>query len=292
MEYQKAKQILIESGLLHTFERCPICESEDITSIRRDKYLCRAKNCRYEWGIKKDSLLEHKNTSLVLFIYIVKAFSQEPIVSIACKKYNLPYITTSEYYKLFREKLFQQDLYNQTKSYQEKIKQGRPPQFYSYYFGIKKNSNKIKIHYLGDSMGLDDLLPYFLYRRKQKIGDIIFYKGDEHYKCGYFFYQEKRRREYELKITYLMPYHNIAFFNSDKNAFDFDRNNYILKDDSIKFYKYLIQYKKLFKMEDTETASMNLSEIEFRYNTRNQDVFSIVLNKLSKMHRKSLLINK
>lgn len=95
-----AKNFLIRAGILRVPPGCPACGSTDIRQIRRNQ--CRCRECRHEWGIRKDTLLEGTRISFLTFIRLVRLFADDIPANEAAHRLCIAYNTVDNIYGRIR----------------------------------------------------------------------------------------------------------------------------------------------------------------------------------------------
>jgi transposase len=89
-----AEGFLREKGVLKTFNHCPFCGCQNIGKVRKNFLKCY--DCRKEWSVRKDSILEELKVPFSKFILEVP-------VNRAYKELSLAYNTTQKIYMKIRE---------------------------------------------------------------------------------------------------------------------------------------------------------------------------------------------
>ena len=93
---ERAEKFLRERGVLKTFDSYPFCNAENIGKVRRNFYKCY--ECKKEWSIRKDSILEDLKVWLSKFVLAVKLFILEVSANKAHKELDLAYNTIHKIY--------------------------------------------------------------------------------------------------------------------------------------------------------------------------------------------------
>jgi transposase len=104
----EAEKFLLEAGVLRPASRCPKCRGPGVRQIRRKRYRCR--DCMYEWGIRKGSILEGLRISYRTFIAITQFFAGNISANDAASRLGIAYNTVYEVYRRIRSAVQANDL--------------------------------------------------------------------------------------------------------------------------------------------------------------------------------------
>jgi transposase-like protein len=81
---EKSEEFLRTKGILKTFKFCPFCGGKSIGRVRRNFFKCY--NCRREWSVRRDSILEDLKVPFSKFLLAVKLFVLEVPVNRAYRE--------------------------------------------------------------------------------------------------------------------------------------------------------------------------------------------------------------
>ena len=98
-----SEKYLLENGILKTFSSCPSCNSTHFGRVRRQRFKCY--ECKYEWNVRKESVLESSHLSLSDFIGCIKMFADELSASKCSHELCINRIRVGELYRNFQVKL-------------------------------------------------------------------------------------------------------------------------------------------------------------------------------------------
>ena len=101
---KEAEEWLKDKGLLKRYDRCIRCNDNRIYRVRGKKYKCY--RCKYEWSIRKDSILYGLKVPFTKFIMALKLFELEVSVLKASKELQLSYNTTRKIFNIIRIKIY------------------------------------------------------------------------------------------------------------------------------------------------------------------------------------------
>jgi transposase len=101
---EKSEEFLRAKGILKTFKFCPFCGGKSIGRVRRKFFKCY--NCRREWSVRKDSILEDLKVPFSKFLLAVKLFVLEVPVNRAYRELGIAYNTTHKIYSKIRELIY------------------------------------------------------------------------------------------------------------------------------------------------------------------------------------------
>ena len=101
---KEAEEWLKDKGLLKRYDRCIRCNDNRIYRVRGKKYKCH--RCKYEWSIRKDSILYGLKVPFTKFIMALKLFELEVSVLKASKELQLSYNTTRKIFNIIRIKIY------------------------------------------------------------------------------------------------------------------------------------------------------------------------------------------
>ncbi|GIU71984.1 MAG: DDE transposase [Candidatus Nitrosocaldaceae archaeon] len=253
---KEAEEWLKDKGLLKRYDRCIRCNNNRIYRVRGKKYKCY--NCKYEWSIRKDSILYGLRIPFTKFIMALKLFELEIPVLKASKELGLSYTTTHKIYQLIREKIYDycsrddvlqgeveiDEAYFGGKS---KGKRGRGSNNKIPVFGILERNGKVKVEIVKD-VKAETILRETI--KKVKRGSIIYtdkYKG------------------YDTLVLYGFKHERI-----DKSIRFANGRVYINGIEG--FWSYAKERLLRYHGVSKELFPYYLKELEFRYNNRD-DVF-------------------
>ena len=225
-----SEKYLLENGILKTFSSCPSCKSTHVGRVRRQRYKCY--ECKYEWNIRRDSVLEGSHLKLSDFIGCIKMFVDEYSASKCANELNINRNSVGELYRNFQEKL---------------ISPVNIPSIDSGIINVilKLEDRKIYI-VLDNSDSVEEGSRLFLSRSKDR---------DNAYR-------------------YLVSYKNLKV----KKLLNKINRIDVLDD----FYHYCRERLLTFRNRDENQLIWKLYELAFRYNHRHEDIFDLLLTKLSK----------
>jgi transposase len=101
---EKSEEFLRAKGILKTFKFCPFCGGRSIGRVRRNFFKCY--NCRREWSVRRDSILEDLKVPFSKFLLAVKLFVLEVPVNRAYRELGIAYNTTHKIYSKIRELIY------------------------------------------------------------------------------------------------------------------------------------------------------------------------------------------
>ena len=94
------EEYLRNVGILKTFTNCVKCGSEKIGAVRRNRIRCYS--CKYEWNVRKGSVLEGMIIESSKFIACIRMFEYELSPSQCSVETSIAYETASMIYKIVR----------------------------------------------------------------------------------------------------------------------------------------------------------------------------------------------
>jgi transposase len=97
---KKCEEYLINVGILKTFTNCIKCGSEKIGAVRRNRYKCY--QCKYEWHVRKRSVLILTKLEFSTFLATLKFFADEYSIVKCAKELNLSRQIVTSIYKVIR----------------------------------------------------------------------------------------------------------------------------------------------------------------------------------------------
>lgn len=97
----EARLFLLQVGVLKSWHSCPWCSGRNIGAIRRSKYRCR--DCGREWGVRRGSILEGTRISCRTFVNTVQLFADDIPVNDAAHRLGVAYNTTYDMYARIRK---------------------------------------------------------------------------------------------------------------------------------------------------------------------------------------------
>lgn len=93
----RARDLLLEEGVLVIHTDCPLCGARPVRPIRREKYWC--SRCRHEWGLRKGSILEGTRIPYSVFISILHQYAEDLPANSAAIRLGIAYNTVYEIYR-------------------------------------------------------------------------------------------------------------------------------------------------------------------------------------------------
>ena len=236
--------------------------SKHISRVRRGMYKCY--KCKREWSIRKGSILEKTRISLSKFLIALKLFELEVPVLRAAKELKLSYNTVHRLFTLIRERIYEKvskdDLLKgeveADESYfggRRKGKRGRGALGKIPVFGILERNGKVKVEVVKD-VKAETLLREVI--KKVKRGSLIYtdrYKGYD----GLVMYGFRHER-----IDHSKRFANgKVYINGIEGFWSYAKER-------------LLKYHGL----SAQLFPLYLKELEFRYNTRERDLYDELLN--------------
>lgn len=262
---EAAITFLQSKGILKEYRECPYCRGNNIWRIRRYKYKCR--NCRKEWGIRKDSILENFKIPLRKVILSIKLFELEISALKASKQLKISYNTILKLYDFYRHLILKEsrdknEFYGEIEldeSYcggKRKGKRGRGARNKVPVFGILERKGKVCVEIVPDVKS-DTLIDLTI--KKVKRGSLIYTDCYRSYD-GLVSYGFKHRRiHHDKKFV-----NGKVYINGIEGFWSYAKER-LLKHHGVSTDKFILYIK----------------ELEFRYNNRDKDIFDILINFIS-----------
>ena len=233
------EEYLRKVGILKTYTNCPKCNSTRIGRIRRNKIRCYS--CKYEWNIRKGSVLEGMIIENSKFIACVKMFELGIPVTYCVWELNIANETAVWTYQTIRKCL-------------AGIKVEKDSRLGNAIFDKNTNS-KILIRSSNNKV---EVVWNFV-ENKEKLSE-------------WAVISTKRLTNEQNQITYTYSYkHNRNFIKDKVKTYD-------LTDRFWSFAKPKLKNLAISKFED---LYLYLKELEFRFNNRNQATFEFIIEELS-----------
>ena len=226
----KAEDYLRDKKILKEFSQCPGCGSSHFGRVRRQRFKCY--ECKYEWNVRKESVLESSHLSLSDFIGCIKMFADEFTASKCAYELCINRIRVGRLYRKFQKKLIGQINIPTVNSKIMKI-------------SLKLEDGKIHVA-LDDNDSAEDSSRLIISRSKNQDG----------------------------AYQYLISYENLRIKRLLRAI---DRIDEL--DD---FYRYCQERLLTFRNRDENKLIWKLHELAFRYNHRHEDIYNLLLTKLSK----------
>ena len=101
LDEARAEEYLRSVGIMKTFINCEKCGSEKLGRIRREKNKCY--NCKYEWKVRKGSILYKLKISFSCFAGLIKMFELDINPSVAATQLFLNQNLVKKTYSIFRK---------------------------------------------------------------------------------------------------------------------------------------------------------------------------------------------
>jgi len=98
-----ARDYLVSAGVLRSPFCCPACGSTTIRNIRRNQ--CRCRDCRHEWSLRNDTILEGQRISFRTFLSIARYFADDLPANEAARRIGISYNTVYDVYQRIRDSI-------------------------------------------------------------------------------------------------------------------------------------------------------------------------------------------
>jgi transposase len=237
---KKCEEYLRQVGILKTFTNCVKCDSEIIGAIRRNRIRCYS--CKYEWNIRKGSVLEGMILESSKFIACIKMFELGIPVTHCTWELNIANETAVQIYHIIRIYLIdtrdEEELKYKYEIFNEKLKLD---------ILLLKTNNRIKVVWksIEDDKYISECAVISTNRITNELNQITYN----------YFYKHSRNYVKEKVKTYDL----------------IDR-----------FWSYAKPKLKNLAISKIEDLYLYLKELEFRFNNRNIPTFENIIKKLSK----------
>ncbi len=255
---EKACDYLKSLGLLKVYKKCPFCGLEKVGWIRRCIYKCY--KCKREWSPRRGSALEKTRITYSSLLVLVKLFELEISANHASKELDMSYSTVYGFYRMLRKGIYKHALKEDGQlgeSYFDGFEHGEEADGKIPLLGIIEREGKVKVEIIPD-VSEGTLLKGTI--KKAKWGSIIYtdqYEG------------------YDTLMTHIDYFRNLrinkeeGFENGEVYINGIEGFWSYAKEQLIKFHgissKYFVYY---------------LKELEFRYNHRNEDLYTLILTSI------------
>jgi len=265
---EKACAYLQSLGLLRVYKECPFCGSWRVGWIRRCIYKCY--KCKREWSPRLGSVLEKTRINYSRLLILVKLFELEVSAHRASKELGMSYSTVYSFYRKFREGIYKcvkaesKQLGGEVEadeSYfggRRRGKRGRGAVGKIHVFGIIEREGAVKVEVVPD-VRAETLLNEI--KEKVKRGSIIYtdqYRAYDTLVTHGDYFQHLRINKEQRFVN------GKVYINGIEGFWSF------AKERLMKFHgissKYFVYY---------------LKELEFRYNHRNEDLYTLILTSFS-----------
>jgi transposase len=250
---EKSEEFLRQKGVLKIFDSCPFCSAKNIGKVRRNFLKCY--NCRREWSIRKDSILQDLKIPFSKFIIAVKLFILEVPVNRAYKELDLAYNTTHKIYTRLRRCIYK------FVSKDDQLLSGEVEMDESYFGGKRKGNT---------GRGAKNKIPVFgIIERNGKVkveivkdvsAETLLRETTKKVKRGSLIYTDKFR-SYDSLVMYGFKHERI-----DKSVKFANGKVYINGIEG--FWSYAKERLLKFHGVSRENFVYYLKELEFRYNYR------------------------
>jgi len=264
---EKACRYLQALGLLKTYTTCPFCSSERVGWIRRCIYKCYT--CSREWSPRRGSVLEKTRLPYGRLLMLVKLFELEISAHKASKELGMAYSTVYGFYRILREGIYR-------RIEQEEVQLGGEVEADESYFGGRRRGKR--------GRGAEGKIPVFgIIEREGKVkvevvpdvkAETLLKEIEKKVRRGSIIYTDP----YKAYDTLVMHRDYFKHLRIDKGQRFSNGRVYINGIEG--FWSYAKERLMKFHGVSVRYFEYYLKELEFRYNHRSEDLYTLILTSI------------